>query len=186
MALKWRLSRFNLRKVGIFPIVPGMDIVQLDQVVPLLPAIIVLNYNYLPKSFYSPAKVGATASAMSAVQVLKEVELIRGFILYKRHDGLQQLIITTQVRESILCATIVFNFEMETGLLKKAVGTTAELLACVDNFLPMLYYDTETLPRYPPDHPPLCVTHNGPFYEDFAHHFSDELAGTAFGSQQKA
>jgi len=50
----------------------------------------------------------------------------------------------------------------------------------------MLYYQTDTLLGYHPDNLPLCVTHHGPFYEDFAHHFLEESASTAFGSQQKA
>ncbi|KAH8728871.1 hypothetical protein GQ44DRAFT_737103 [Phaeosphaeriaceae sp. PMI808] len=141
--------------------------------------VIVLNHSYFPETFHRLARVGATAFAMSAVQVLRQVELFRG-------EDLQQPMITIEVSNSVLCVTISFNFNMKEGLLGEAIGKTSELLACNDNILPMLYYQTDTLLRYHPNYLPPCVTHYTPFYKDFTCHFLDELAGIAFGSQQKA
>lgn len=152
----------------------------------LLPGIVVLNYNYFPETSNSPAKVGATAFAMSAVTVLEKLNLFRGVILYKRVAGITQPSITTEVRNSILCATISFNFDMEVKLLKSAINSAAEIFAWEDTCPPMLYYQTDTLLTYHPEHLPLCVTHHGPFHEDFARQFSDSSAGIAFGSQEKA
>ncbi|KAF2824531.1 hypothetical protein CC86DRAFT_421097 [Ophiobolus disseminans] len=152
----------------------------------MLPGIIVLNYSYFPETFHSLAKGGATAFAMSAIQVLKQARLFRGIILYKRQEDIQQPTIAMETRNLVLCATISLNFEMQTRLLKDAIATTSDLLACNDTLPPMLYCQTDTLLRYHPDHLPLCVTHHAPFYEDFARHTSDELAGTAFGTDQKA
>ncbi|KAH8712034.1 hypothetical protein GQ44DRAFT_742696 [Phaeosphaeriaceae sp. PMI808] len=159
--------------------VPDVAVARAEQVIPMLPGIIVLNYNYFPERFYSPAKVGATAFAMSAIQVLRQV-IFRGVILYKRQEGLQQPFISTEVRNSVLCATISFNFAMETGLLKEAISTISKLLVCNDESPPMLYYQTDTLLRYHLDNLPLCVIHHAPFYEDFVHQFSDKSASIAF------
>ena len=152
----------------------------------LLPGIVVLNYNYFPENSDSPAKVGATAFALSAVKVLEEFGLFRGIILYKRQEGGERPNVSFCVRNSIICATISFNFEMKTGLLRNAIRTTSEMLSCNDAFLPMLYYQTDTLLQYHPDNLPLCVTHHGPFYQDFRRQFSSEAASSAFGSEQKA
>lgn len=43
--------------------------------------------------------------------------------------------------------------------------------------------------EYLANHPmwlPCCVTHHGPFYNDFTQHFSPRLAAMAFGSDEKA
>ena len=152
----------------------------------LLPGIVVLNYNYFPDSVYSASKVGATAFAMSAVQVLKDVHAFCGMILYKRQEDLEWPSITMELRNSVLCATVSFHFGMQAMLLENAIFTASELLAAGSARPPMLYYQTDTLLDYHPNRLPFCVTHHGPFYEDFASHFSEELAAVAFGSHQKA
>ena len=87
----------------------------------LLPGIVVLNYNYFPDSVYSASKVGATAFAMSAVQVLKDVHAFCGIILYKRQEDLEWPSITMELRNSVLCATVSFHFGMPDGRLLKRV-----------------------------------------------------------------
>ena len=129
----------------------------------LLPGIVVLNYNYFPDSAYSASKVGATAFAMSAVQVLKDVHAFCGMILYKRQEDLKWPSITMEPRNSVLCATVSFHFGMQAMLLENAISTASELLAAGSARPPMLYYQTDTLLDYHPNRLPFCVTHHGPF-----------------------
>lgn len=152
----------------------------------LLPGIVVLNYNYFPDSAHSASKVGATAFAMSAVQVLKDAHAFLGMILYKRQEDIEAPIITTEIRSLATCAIVSFYFGMQARFLEIAISTASDLLLVGSARPPMLYYQTDTLLDYHPNHLPFCVTHHGPFYDHFAGHFSEDLAAVAFGSRQKA
>lgn len=75
---------------------------------------------------------------------------------------------------------------MQANVLELAISTASKLLSAGSARSAMLYYQTDTLLDYHPNHLPFCVTHHGPFYDHFAGHFSEELAAVAFGSRQKA
>jgi glycosyltransferase involved in cell wall biosynthesis len=147
----------------------------------LLPGIIVLNYKYFPESPHDAPKVGDTAFAMSAIRVLKECNAFCGMILYERDEKAHIPCIKLDFRNSILCTTLTFNIRMDARLLRNAILAASQLLSAGFGTTPMLYYQTETLLGFHPDHLPICVTHHGPFYDDFARHFSEELAVMAFG-----
>ncbi len=56
-----------------------------------------------------------------------------------------------------------------------------------DQIIPaIVYYQTDTLLSYHPPHIPCCITHHGPFVEDFQQHYSLEETYDAFENKAKA
>ncbi|KAK6614207.1 hypothetical protein H4I96_00528 [Botrytis cinerea] len=154
----------------------------------MLPAILILNDRYYPSSTNSPAKVGATAFALQVIRVLEGAGLFCGVILYDRQSHLAAPVVQLVTRDSTPCVKLSFNFGMNTVQVRYALcAATALLMAKFSNILPpMLYYQTDTLLRYHPKRLPYCVTHHGPFYDDFTRHFTKGLAAVAYGSENKA
>ncbi|KUJ12001.1 uncharacterized protein LY89DRAFT_699975 [Mollisia scopiformis] len=156
---------------------------------PLLPGIIILNQRYFPDSEFSAAKVGATSFAFSAMSVLQEARLFAGMILYKRDESITTPRLLTHMKSSIPCVTLFFNFLMDWMSIRDALNEATESLTFASygtKIKAILYHQTDTLLAYNPEWLPSCVTHHGPFCDDFANHFSTEEAAIAFGSCEKA
>ncbi|BFP52499.1 hypothetical protein SCMC78_23060 [Streptomyces sp. CMC78] len=154
----------------------------------LAPAILVLNDRYLPQDSTAAATVGATSFALDVMRCLRDAGAFAGVLLYRRKEGLTEPVLRRERKEGVACQVLEFNFAMPEesvrGVVSEAVETIgAEFGATTP---PMLYFQTDTLLRYTPEGVPACVTHHGPFYEDFAHHFSPAAAAEAFGSAQNA
>ncbi|KAJ5051603.1 uncharacterized protein L3040_001379 [Drepanopeziza brunnea f. sp. 'multigermtubi'] len=155
----------------------------------LLPGILILNAKYLPDSETSAAKVGATSIAFSVAHVLQHEGLFAGMILYQRQEDLSQPKVSIQFRASIPCVVLCFNFEMRRSDIRDAISSATEMLLMATRGvagLAILYHQTDTLLAYSPCWLPSCVTHHGPFYDDFVQHFCMEQAAIAFGSREKA
>lgn len=155
----------------------------------MLPGILVLNAKYLPDSETSAAKVGATSIALSVAHVLRDEGLFAGMILYQRQEDLVRPKVSVQLRASIACAVIRFNFAMRRSEIRDAMSSATKILLVVARGVAgpaILYHQTDTLLAYNPYWLSSCVTHHGPFYDDFVQHFCTEQAAIAFGSQEKA
>ena len=152
----------------------------------MLSAIIVLNSKYYPQSRSSAANVGATSFTFSIMRVLSKAGLLRGMILYHRQEGILAPSFTLERREGVLCAILSFNFAMTAVEVQNMIAAATEALGNQPAEPCMLYYQTDTLLSYHPTWLPCCVTHHGPFYNDFTQHFSPHLAAVAFGSDEKA
>ncbi|KAF4625015.1 hypothetical protein G7Y89_g13156 [Cudoniella acicularis] len=155
----------------------------------MLPGIIILNEKYFPESDVSPAKVGATSIAFSVMNLLGGEGLFAGMILYRREEGIFHPRIELQTKSSIVCGILSFNFDMARSKIRDAISAAAKMLT-VKTYgsarLVILYHQTDTMLVYNPEWFPSCVTHHGPFHDDFVKHFSIEKAATAFGSPEKA
>ncbi|AJE80962.1 hypothetical protein SLNWT_0586 [Streptomyces albus] len=156
----------------------------------LLPGVLVVNSNYFPRSRGAAARVGATSFALEAAACLEEAGVFSGVILYKRQEGQRTPTLHPVTRNGMPCVEMRFNFSMPTGELCRALRRAAEELthraAATATGPPMLYYQTDTLLRYHPRDLPACVTHHGPFFDDFADRFSTQDTFQAFGSAEKA
>ncbi|KAK6579585.1 hypothetical protein PZA11_007821 [Diplocarpon coronariae] len=156
---------------------------------PMLPGILILNAKYFPASETSAAKVGATSFAFSVARVLQDAGLFAGMILYQRREDLARPRILLKTQTSLSCAVLGFNFGMRRVDIRDAIASATEMLLVTarDEGGPaILYHQTDTLLAYSPEWLPSCVTHHGPFYDDFIRHFGGEQAAVAFGSQDKA
>lgn len=156
---------------------------------PLLPGIIVLNQRYFPDTEFSAAKVGATSFAFSAMSVLQKAGIFAGMILYKRDEGINTPCLVTQSKSTVPCVTLLFNFLMDWMHIRDAINEATEILTVAtygSKIKAILYHQTDTLLAYNPEWLPSCVTHHGPFFDDFASSFSAEEAAMAFGSCEKA
>ena len=152
----------------------------------ILSAIIILNAKYYPQSMSSAANVGATSFTFSVMRVLSKAGLLRGLILYQREERILASSFVLERRDGVLCAILSFNFTMAAVDVQNTIAAAVNALGnqAVDSC--MLYYQTDTLLSYHPAWLPCCVTHHGPFYNDFARRFSPHLAAMAFGSDEKA
>ncbi|PBP25022.1 hypothetical protein BUE80_DR003912 [Diplocarpon rosae] len=156
---------------------------------PMLPGILLLNAKYFPASETSAAKVGATSFAFSVAHVLQDAGLFAGMILYQRREDLTRPHILLKTQASFPCATLGFNFGMRRVDIRDAIASATEMLLVTARDVggpAILYHQTDTLLAYSPEWLPSCVTHHGPFYDDFIQHFGREQAAVAFGSQDKA
>ena len=151
-----------------------------------LSAIIVLNAKYYPQSTSSAANVGATSFTFSVMRVLSKAGLLRGLILYHRQEKILAPSFALERRDGVLCAILSFNFTMTAVDVQNTIAAAAKALGNQPADPCMLYYQTDTLLNYHPTWVPCCVTHHGPFYNDFTQHFSPRLAAVAFGSDEKA
>ncbi|KAF5878934.1 putative glycosyl transferase protein [Botrytis fragariae] len=154
----------------------------------LISGIIVLNAKYFPSSQNSAAKVGATSFAFSVIEVLQDYDAFRGVILYERVEDINFPVITPEIRNSIPCVRLSFNFGMAISMVQNQLSAAAKILSGYQDGSgsSMLYYQTDTLLVYHPKWLPGCVTHHGPFYKDFTKYFSPELAAKAFQGFEKA
>lgn len=151
-----------------------------------LPAgVVVLNDRYLPADEVCAADVGATSFALNVVRVLADAGLLAGAILYRRCDRSTVPRLHRTVRNGISCLVLEFNFRMEAESISRALAIAIARLgrSCRR---PMVYYQTDIMLRFHPAGFAACVTHHGPFYGDFARHYSRAAAGAAFGGREKA
>ncbi|NJQ00268.1 glycosyltransferase [Streptomyces zingiberis] len=156
----------------------------------LLPAVLVANNHYLPRSRGMAAPVGATSFALEAAACLEEAGAFSGFILYSRQEGQRTPTLHSVTRDGLPCLVMRFNFSMHPADIRSALSSAAMELTrrATDTATgpPMLYYQTDTLLGYHPSHLPACVTHHGPFFDDFAEQFSEDDTFQAFGNPEKA
>ncbi|MFD7666831.1 glycosyltransferase [Streptomyces sp. NPDC059788] len=150
--------------------------------------ILVVNERYFPDSELEPAHVGATSFSRSALHCLHNAGLSAGAILYKRDEELTEPQVDLVRRSGFRCATLRFNFDMETGTVSRAVAEAAALLRAEHGFRgqAMLYYQTDALLGFHPQELACCVTHHGPFVHDFVGLFSARETARAFGDAAKA
>ena len=152
----------------------------------ILSAIVILNAKYYPQSISSAASVGATSFTFSVMRVLSKAGLLRGLILYQREERILTPSFILERRDGVLCAILSFNFTMAAVDVQNTIAAAVNSLRNQSVDPCMLYYQTDTLLSYHPVWLPCCVTHHGPFYNDFTRHFSPQLAAMAFGSDEKA
>jgi len=152
----------------------------------MLPAIIVMNMNYLPKDSIQGFKVGATSLSLKIAQYFNEIELLLGFLLYKRDESLVQPELFQETIFGFECVILAFNFKMEAVELKDAIKKAIFLMKRNKHQSVIAYYQTDTLLSYHPAEIPCCVTHHGPFVDDFQKHYSATEAYIAFESKEKA
>lgn len=153
----------------------------------LLPGILVMNYKYFPDSTHEAPKNGDTAFVMATIQVLKGNNAFCGMLLYKKDENALNSTTNYEVRSDNPCCTIIHNAKMDEKLLRYAILAGSKKLAIEAGFnlMPMLYYQDERLLASHPDELPLCITHHGPFYNDFIRHFPRD-ALLAFGGDEKS
>lgn len=123
------------------------------------------------------------------MEVLQEAGLFAGMILYKRDESINHPRLVMQTKSSVPCVTLAFNFLMDWIKIRDAISKSTEILTVATygtKNKAILYHQTDILLAYNPEWLPSCVTHHGPFYDDFASHFSDAEAAVAFGSCEKA
>ena len=120
------------------------------------------------------------------MRILSKAGLFRGLILYHRQERILAPSFSLERRDGVLCAILSFNFTMTAVDVQNTVAAAVKALGNRPAHLCMLYYQTDTLLSYHPTWLPCCVTHHGPFYNDFTQHFSPHLAAMAFGSDEKA
>lgn len=152
----------------------------------LLSAIVILNAKYYPQSISSAASVGATSFAFSVMRVLSKAGLLRGLVLYQREERDSIPSFVLERRDGVLCAILFFNFTMAAVDVQNTIAAAVNSLGSQSVDPCMLYYQTDTLLSYHPAWIPCCVTHHGPFYNDFIRRFPPQLAAIAFGSDEKA
>lgn len=154
----------------------------------LSPAVLVLNDRYLPDHGNAPAMVGATSFALDVIRCLKAASAFAGVILYRRREALTAPRSRTTSRGGIPCVVLEFNFRMPRALVRDALTDAVSRLpgATSGPQPPILYFQSDTLLPYTPPDLVACVTHHGPFFEDFARHFSVPAACEAFGGRQAA
>lgn len=151
---------------------------------PLVPAIVVLNAKYLPKSSDEPARVGATAFGISVIDALRGLGVLRGLVLYCRDETLSTPRTVLSQSDGQSCVTVYFNFRMRPAELTEALASAFAQLGGAE--MPaVVYYQTDVLLDFHPPHVPFAVTHHGPFVADVAHHLSADAAAVAFGGADK-
>ncbi|MFC7219426.1 glycosyltransferase family 4 protein [Streptomyces polyrhachis] len=155
---------------------------------PRLAGIIVVNERYFPDNELAAAKVGATSFTRSVLRCLQQAGLSSGIILYQRDEGLTEPRLKFVRRSGVSCAILRFNFDMLAGAVSHAIGEAATLLLAEHGMDggAMLYYQTDALLGFHPDEFACCVTHHGPFVQDFVGTFSADATGRAFGDPTKA
>ncbi|NDK98119.1 glycosyltransferase [Photorhabdus bodei] len=154
----------------------------------ITPAVIVINGNYISNDYRSGFKVGATSFTLKVADYFIKRDLLSGFIFYKRDESLILPKITEDIIEGIKCINIFFNFSMKSKDVKNMLEKCISILSIKnDQIIPaIVYYQTDTLLSYHPPHIPCCITHHGPFVEDFQQHYSLEETYDAFENKTKA
>ncbi|AUJ24797.1 MULTISPECIES: glycosyltransferase [Virgibacillus] len=150
--------------------------------------IIVLNEKYFPSTWNFTAKVGATSFTMNVMDCLYKNNRYAGLILYKRDESLTYPVLEEKYIKNHIVITMKFNFNIETFLIKNVLEAAISRIMLMSSpfSLPIVYYQTDTLLKYHPQHVPCCVTHHGPFVEDFINHYSASESYIAFESKEKA
>ncbi|MCW7547504.1 glycosyltransferase [Photorhabdus sp. APURE] len=154
----------------------------------IAPAVIVINGNYISNDYRSGFKVGATSFALKVADYFIKRNLLSGFILYKRDESLISPKITEGIIRGIKCINIFFNFSMKIPDIRNMLEKCISILSIKNaQIVPaIVYYQTDTLLSYHPPHIPCCITHHGPFVEDFQQHYSLEKTYDAFENKNKA
>ncbi|MEK3870231.1 MULTISPECIES: glycosyltransferase [unclassified Paenibacillus] len=151
----------------------------------LLPGIVVLNRNYFPDSEMSAYKVGATHFALEIIKCLNENGSLLGIILYKRDETLSEPAIKNETLNGYNTITLFFNFRMNDESVMEAIDRAIVMLYRSETDNLIVYYHTDTIIQYHPKHIPACLTHHGPFVEDFIENYSLIEAYKAFESNEK-
>lgn len=146
----------------------------------ILSAVMVFNAKHYPQPTSSAAKIRATSFTFSVMRVLSKAGFFRGLILYHRQEKILAPSLSLERRDGVLLVS--FNFTMTAVDVQNTIAAAVKALGNRPAHLCMLYYQTDTLLSYHPTWLPRCVTHHGPFYNGFTHHFSPHLAAMAFGS----
>jgi glycosyltransferase involved in cell wall biosynthesis len=150
-----------------------------------LSGIVVLNKNYFPKEDSEGFKVGATSFAMNIVECLDRNTLLLGLLLYERDEAITTPTLEEGATAGLRTITLRFNFRMAKEVLERHIGSAIRTLGQDSATPPLVYYQTDTLLAYHPESIPYCVTHHGPFVEDFSSVYSDNEAYQAYGGEEK-
>jgi hypothetical protein len=150
------------------------------------PGIVVLNKNYFPDNSLDAYTVGATSIALETIKCLVKNKLLLGVILYERDQTISSPHILESGNREYQVLIIKFNFEMPQEQIEGVFKKAFESLAPQKTESTIVYYQTDVFLQYHPKEVPCCVTHHGPFVEDFADHYTLNEAYYAFGGFSKA
>ncbi|MEQ5053218.1 glycosyltransferase [Klebsiella michiganensis] len=154
----------------------------------IVKTIIVINKKYMQKDKNEGFPVGATSFSLHMKNFIKRNKGYIGCLYYEREDDISTPFLYEESYDSDFSLCMKFNYSMPTDMLTETLRKafhifTERLDDPSDKFL--VYYQTDTLLSFHPVEIPYCVTHHGPFIEDFAHHYSYKEAGYAFGGKDK-
>jgi glycosyltransferase involved in cell wall biosynthesis len=161
----------------------------------MIPWIIVLNRNYLPESKDGPHPCGASFYAIQLSEILKRHQMFGGFVLYNRKDD------DCVPRCSELdvfgspAIQMDFSFKSDAPTLKNGLADAVSLLLGsqpsnqshrgLHRSRAVLYFQTDVLLPFCPDHATPVVTHHGPFADLLVQTVGLDLAAKSFGTHQK-
>ncbi len=153
----------------------------------VLPCIVVLNHKYFPNSKGHVNIVGATSFALEVIKCLKKYKSLSGIILYKRDESINVPVLEEKKELDYYIITLRFNFNMDSNDIKHAIEQAIFKMYAKHNInhYPIVYYHTDTLMKYHPEYIPSCVTHHGPFVDDFINHYSRSNAYIAYETKEK-
>lgn len=153
----------------------------------LLPAIVVLNDKYKPRSFDEAPQVGASSFFSSVIDFLSACNKLSGLVYYRRDESITNACCSVTLDQSIPSVTVCFNFQMPVQAITSALSTafTQVIQRSGETVSPIVYYQTDIFLHYHPTGLPFCVTHHGPFVADFVRCFSEKEADLAFGGKEK-
>lgn len=154
----------------------------------IVKTIIVINKKYMQKDKNEGFPVGATSFSLHMKNFIKINNGYIGCLYYEREDDISTPFLYEESYGSDFSLCMKFNYSMPTYMLTETLRNAFHIFterpdAPSDKFL--VYYQTDTLLSFHPVDIPYCVTHHGPFIEDFAHHYSYKEAGYAFGRKDK-
>ncbi|EKY3920622.1 glycosyltransferase family 4 protein [Enterobacter hormaechei] len=154
----------------------------------IVKTIIVLNKKYMQKDKNEGFLVGATSFSLHMKNFIKRNNGYVGSLYYEREDDISEPILYKEGNDDDFSLCIKFNYSMPTDMLTEILRNAFSIFAerlekPYDKFI--VYYQTDTLLSFHPIEIPYCVTHHGPFIEDFVHHYSYKEASYAFGGNDK-
>lgn len=149
------------------------------------PGIVLLNRHYFPDHDCDGFTVGATSFALSVIECLRKHRLLLGAILYQRDDAIDTPVLEERVMNRVHVVVVRFNFSMPRAIVRGALTSAIGILGRRAEVPPVVYYQTDVLLAYHPERYACCVTHHGPFVEDFAARYSVDEAHDAYGGRDK-